>query len=538
MNSIQRARQMHIADIPTRSAQRYTDKIALIDGQTQISYHEFKQTVDCIARQLYQRGLRKNDKLLIFSHNCWQFPTILYAVAQIGVIAVPINYMLNQKEVRYLLEDAQPNMVVVEDALCQTMQQVLNQSSHQCGQKVVLHLNTESNVSDEMRNNFNQLGWQDFEVLLSADAAALPEIALDSADPIRMMYTSGTESMPKGVLLSSDSLMWQYSSCMIEGEMRAQDREIHAFPLYHCAQLDAFLNVDLLLGATSYIFARFDPALILKTIATEKINKLFCPPTAWIALMNHADFDQTDLSSLEKAYYGASTMPKAVIERLMAKLPEIRFWQFYGQTEMSPLAAVLHPEDHVDYADAVGRPALHVETQIMDEDGNILGAGEVGEIVHRSPQLTIGYHLQAEKTQDSFAHGWFHSGDLGYFNAQGLLYVVDRMKDMVKTGGENVSTREVEDVIYLIPAVKEVAVFGLPHEHWVEAVTAAVVLHDGQSLDENSLIAFCQQHLSAYKLPKRLILIDQLPKNASGKILKRELKTTYSTDQSVPTMPA
>ena len=538
MNSIQRARQMHIADIPTRSAQRYADKIAFIDGHTQLSYREFKQTVDCVARQLYQSGLRKNDKLLILSHNCWQFPTILYAAAQIGVIAVPINYMLNPKEVRYLFEDAQPSMVVVEDALCETMQEVLNQSPYQCAQRVLLHLNTESNITDAMRNEFKQLGWQDFETLLSSDAAALPEIVLDSTDPIRMMYTSGTESLPKGVLLSSDSLMWQYSSCMIEGEMSAQDREIHAFPLYHCAQLDAFLNVDLLLGATNYIFARFDPAVILKTIAAEKINKLFCPPTAWIALMNHPDFDQTDLSSLQKAYYGASTMPKAVIERLMEKLPEIRFWQFYGQTEMSPLAAVLHPEDHREFADAVGRPALHVETQIMDEDGNILAAGEVGEIVHRSPQLTIGYHLQAEKTQQSFAHGWFHSGDLGYFNAQGLLYVVDRIKDMVKTGGENVSTREVEDVIYQIPAVKEVAVFALPHAHWVEAVTAAVVLHEGHSLDEQSLIAFCQQHLSAYKVPKRLILIDQLPKNASGKILKRELKALYSDEQVSQTMPA
>ncbi|APV37645.1 fatty acyl-CoA synthetase [Acinetobacter soli] len=519
MNEIDRARQMHIADIPRRSAIRYGKKIALIDGETQISYQTFQQLVDLLAKHLYQQGLRKGDKLMILSYNCWQFPTILYAAAQLGVISVPINFMLNAKEVQYLLQHASPKMVIVEDRLCSVMQLALDNLATQSPEKVVLQLDSEQPILS---------GWQTFDHFLQPLDFKLPEIALSSSDPIRMMYTSGTESLPKGVLLSSESLMWQYSSCMMEGQMHTQDREIHAFPMYHCAQLDAFLNVDLLLGATSYIFQRFDPEKVLATIEQQKINKLFCPPTAWIALLNSPHFASTDLSSLSKAYYGASTMPKTVIQQLLKKLPHIRFWQFYGQTEMAPLATVLHPEAHQDFAESVGRPALHVETQIMDEQGHLLAVGELGEIVHRSVHLTLGYDQQPEKTQESFKYGWFHSGDLGYLDQYGYLYVVDRIKDMVKTGGENVSTREVEDILYRHDAVQEVAVFALPHPHWIEAVTAAVILHPGQDCNAQQLIEFCTQHLSTYKVPKQIFLVQSLPKNASGKILKRELKKQYT----------
>ncbi|MDH2595960.1 MULTISPECIES: fatty acyl-CoA synthetase [Acinetobacter calcoaceticus/baumannii complex] len=519
MNEISRARQMHISDIPNRSAQRYGDKIALIDGDKQLSYNQLKHSVDIVAKHLFQQGLRKGDKLMLLSHNCWQFPTVMYAAAKLGVLSVPINFMLNHKEIGYLLEHAKPKMVLVEDILCPIMEKALENISDLEPKQVVLHLNQECQIQDI---------WEDFERYLVDFDFSLPSQELRTNDPIRMMYTSGTESLPKGVLLSSESLLWQYSSCMVEGEMTSEDKEIHSFPLYHCAQLDAFLNVDLMLGATNYIFRRFDPETVLKTIEKEKITKLFCPPTAWIAMLNHPIFATTNLSSLKKAYYGASTMPKAIIEQLIQKLPHIRFWQFYGQTEMAPLATVLHPHEHQNFAESVGKPALYVETQIMDEQGNILNADELGEIVHRSAHLTLGYDQNDEKTLESFKYGWFHSGDLGYFNQQGYLFVVDRIKDMVKTGGENVSTREVEDILYQHESVQEVAVFGLPHEHWIEAVTAAVVLHQNTECSANELIKFCMAHLSTYKVPKNIYIVTELPKNASGKVLKRELKKHYS----------
>ena len=520
-NDIQRARRMHIADIPRRSAQRFGDKIALVDQTQQISFKEFHQHVEQIAMHLHQQGLSKGDKLMILSHNCWQFPALLYATAQLGVISVPINFMLNALEVNYLLQHSQPKMVVVEDDLCAVMEQALLNINFNLPQQVVLDLNQVKVAAQ----------WQNFDTLLKPTAIVLPEVELHAHEPIRMMYTSGTESLPKGVLLNSEALLAQYTSCMVEGQMSSNDREIHAFPMYHCAQLDAFLNVDLILGATSYIFRRFEPDAVLETIAKEKISKLFCPPTAWIALLNSKKFNPKELGSLSKAYYGASAMPKAVIEELLQKLPHIRFWQFYGQTEMAPVATVLHPEDHVEYANSVGKPAFNVETQIMAEDGKILPQGEVGEIVHRSVHLTQGYDQNDEKNAESFQHGWFHSGDLGYLNEHGYLFVVDRIKDMVKSGGENVSTREVEEIIYRMAAVKEVAVFGTPHPRWIEAVTAVVILHPDQHLDEKMIMEFCSQHLSAYKMPKVVHFAEALPKNASGKILKRVLKQQYQQSE-------
>jgi fatty-acyl-CoA synthase len=220
-------------------------------------------------------------------------------------------------------------------------------------------------------------------------------------------------------------------------------------------------------------------------------------------------------------------MPKSVISSLLEKLPHIRFWQFYGQTEMAPVATVLYPEDHHDYPSSVGRPVFHVETAIMAEDGQLLAHGEIGEIVHKSPHLTLGYANQPEKTTEAFAYGWFHSGDLGYFDTSGHLYIVDRIKDIVKTGGENVATREVEEIIYLFQGVKEVAVFGIPHPHWIEAVTAVVVLQDETNFEPETLLEHCKQHLAHYKMPKSLHIVKELPKNASGKILKRQLREQY-----------
>ena len=514
--AIQRARHYHLSDIPQRSAQRYPHKLAIVDGQTRLTFQQLHQAVEQVAAYLAQLGLKKSDRLLLLSHNCWQFPVIHFAATRLGVVTVPVNFMLNEKELAYILTHSQCRIVFAEDSLAKNIEQACQHAQHQLQHFYSINLNQVALSAP----------WQDFELTLEQNLPVLPEQDLSAYEPIRMMYTSGTESSPKGVLLNSEALMWQYMSAILEGEMQPSDREIHAFPLYHCAQFDAFLNVDLYLGATSYILRGFDPIEVLATIEQEKINKLFCPPTAWIALLNSPQFTRTDLSSLNKAYYGASVMPKIVIQRLLEKLPHIRFWQFYGQTEMAPVATVLYPEDHADFATSVGKPVLHVRSAIMNPQGQLLSVGEVGEIVHQSPHLTLGYADDDAKTAQAFSHGWFHSGDLGYFDETGHLYIVDRIKDMVKTGGENVSTREVEDVIYRFAGIKEVAVFGVPHPHWIEAVTAVVVAHD-DALCLDSLMQHCKENLSHYKTPKRIFLVQELPKNASGKILKRQLRDQY-----------
>jgi fatty-acyl-CoA synthase len=311
--------------------------------------------------------------------------------------------------------------------------------------------------------------------------------------------------------------------------MSVDDVEVHSLPMYHCAQLDCFLGPDVYLGATSIILPGPDPATMLATIAREKVTKLFCPPTVWIALLRHPAFDTTDLSSLRKGYYGASPMPVEVLRELQRRLPDVQLWNFYGQTEMSPLATILRPHEQLERAGSAGRAALNVETMLVDDEGNPVAPGRIGEIVHRSPHAALGYYNDEEKTAEAFRDGWFHSGDLGILTEDGYLSVVDRKKDMIKTGGENVASREVEETIYEVDGVAEVAVFGISHPHWIEAVTAVVVPKAGATLTVEHVHAHARERLAPYKRPKYVVLADALPKNPSGKILKRDLRTRYAS---------
>jgi fatty-acyl-CoA synthase len=349
----------------------------------------------------------------------------------------------------------------------------------------------------------------------------------DEDDPVQIMYTSGTESRPKGALLTSRALIANYVSCIVDGDMEEGDIELHCLPLYHCAQLDCLLTVDLYLGATSILLRAPDPAAMLEAVEAERVTKLFCPPTVWISLLRHPDFEKRDLSSLTKGYYGASIMPTAIIEELLRRLPGIRLWNFYGQTEMAPVATVLKPHDQLRKLGSAGLPAINVETRIVDDEDQDVPAGVVGEIVHRSPQAMLGYYNDEAKTAEAFRGGWFHSGDLGRMDEDGYLYVIDRKKDMIKTGGENVASREIEEVLFAHPQVAEAAVFGVPHERWIEAVTAVVVARSGETLDLTSLEAHCREQLASYKRPKTIVVVDALPKNASGKILKRSLREQF-----------
>ncbi|HSH92041.1 MAG TPA: AMP-binding protein, partial [Ramlibacter sp.] len=264
-------------------------------------------------------------------------------------------------------------------------------------------------------------------------------------------------------------------------------------------------------------------------IAQHKVTSFFAPPTVWISLLRSPLFDTTDLSSLRKGYYGASIMPVEVLRELSTRLPKVRLWNLYGQTEIAPLATMLAPEDQLRKPGSCGRAVLNVETRVVDDAMLDVAPGVVGEIVHRSPHLMLGYFHDDERTKAAFEGGWFHSGDLATIDDEGYITVVDRKKDMIKTGGENVAGREVEEMIYRLPQVSEVAVIGVPHPRWVEAVVAVIVVKGGQALDEAEVTAHCNQSLASFKSPKAVVFTDALPKNPSGKLLKRELRQRYAT---------
>ncbi|MBP2365276.1 acyl-CoA synthetase [Pseudonocardia parietis] len=517
--AITRARRHSTGDLLHRTALRYPDKLAVVDAGARWTFAEFDAAVNRCAAALAGHGLVKGDRLALMSHNCRQFGVLTFATARLGVVLVPVNFMLGPEEIAYILDHSGAKAFVVEDTLAAVAEKALARSADPATIRGWIGLSGQAPTGDWIDAD----GWIDGE----GDPGE-PDVHVGDDDPLRLMYTSGTESRPKGVMLPSRSLITQYVSCIVDGGMTHDDVELHPLPMYHCAQLDCFFSVDVYLGATSIILPGPDPATVLATIEREKVTKLFCPPTVWIALLRHPDFDSTDLSSLRKGYYGAAAMPVEVLQELSRRLPDVSLWNFYGQTEMSPLATILRPEEQIERAGSAGRASLNCETRVVNEQGEQVPPGEVGEIVHRSPHAALGYYNDEAKTAEAFAGGWFHSGDLGVMTEDGYLSVVDRKKDMIKTGGENVASREVEEAVYLLEGVGEVAVFGVSHPHWIEAVTAVVVPKQGVTLSEEQVHAHTREKLAGYKRPKYVVFADALPKNPSGKILKRELRTEHA----------
>jgi len=328
-------------------------------------------------------------------------------------------------------------------------------------------------------------------------------------------------------MMTHRAFLAHYASCIVDAAISGEDRSLAALPLYHSAQMHCFMMPHLLTGATSVLIEAPLPELCLRLIEEQRITSFFAPPTVWIGLLRHADFDRRDLTSLRKIYYGASIMPLPVLEELRRRLPAARPYNLYGQSEIAPLATVLKPEEHELRPASAGRPAFNVETRIVDFDMNDVPSGVHGEIVHRSPQLMLGYWQKPEETAQAFAGGWFHSGDIGWRDEEGYLYVVDRLKDIINTGGVVVSSREVEEALFTHPSVSEVAVIALPDAKWVEAVTAVVVLRSGFEPDEGALLDHARRTLAPFKVPKRIIFTEALPRNTAGKLLKRELRTAY-----------
>lgn len=508
-----------VADMVRRSAYRYPDKPALIFKDTTLTYAQLEEECNRFANALLDLGIQRYDRVAVLAHNTIHHVIAWLGTAKAGGIYLAINYLLRGKDVSYCINHSESKVFVVEDALYDLVGDVLDDMP-----------TVKSFVwSNQGQGDPAPQGFTDFDQWYGRYPAQAPRLELNIEDPVQMTYTSGTETLPKGVILTNQSLLAEYTGSIIDGQYTPEDINLNALPIFHCAQRDVFLNPCLMVGATNILLLQADPKQIMEHIEKYKATMFFAPPTVWIGLLRHPDFDQHDLGSVVKGYYGASIMPVEVLKELQQRLPSCqRFYNYYGQTELSPYHTILKPEFQISKAGSAGQGGLNMETGLEDDDHNpIRQPGVPGEICGRGPHAMLMYFKEADKTEATLAHGWFHSGDIGILDEDGFVTVADRKKDMVKTGGENVPSREVEEVIYLDPRVSEVAVIGLPHERWVEGVTAVIVPKEGQTIREEEIIELCKKHLAAFKVPKGIIFTDQLPKTPSGKILKRDLRQAY-----------
>ncbi len=510
-------RRQTLGDVLRRTALRFPAKTAIICGATSWSYAEFDALVTRLAAGLAGIGVGHGERVAVLARNSHGFAALRFALARLGAVLVPINFMLKADEVAYILRHAGARFMATDSGLADLARAaaLLDTSVREF---IWLPSEDPSEAVSGM-HHFDQL---------AACQTPLAETKLASGDLAQIVYTSGTESTPKGAMLTHDAVLWQYVSCVLDAGIATDDMALHALPLYHCAQLDVFFGPAIFVGSTNVITAKPVPDNLLALMQKHAITSFFAPPTVWISLLRSPLLELEKIASLAKGYYGASIMPVEVLRELAERLPRVRLWNLYGQTEIAPLATMLGPEDQLRKPGSCGKAVLNVETRVVDDQMRDVAPGEIGEIVHRSPHLMLGYFHDDERTKASFEGDWFHSGDLATIDDEGYITVVDRKKDMIKTGGENVASREVEEMIYRLSAVSEVAVIGLPDPRWVEAVTAVIVLKTGQTLSDAEVIAHCNQHMAGFKSPKRVVFTDALPKNPSGKLLKRELRMRYA----------
>lgn len=512
-SDIKRCSRNLVGDAFHRTATRCADKVAIKFKERSWTYGELNAATNRLAQALLAKGFEKGDRLAVYSRNSDTYLMFMLACYKSGIIVVPINYGLSGEELRYILDQSGTRALFQDQAGAANVAEILPRLALEC----LGSLDGSEGDMDVLSIVLDK----------ASEDPGLPEVDIEGDELAQLIYTSGTTSLPKGVMLSHDAILRDHQNIHYYYGYSEDTRSICAQPFYHAVVHINSLPL-LMAGGMQVVLESPVPETLLELIEKEKINSLFSPPTVWIKLLRHSDFDRRNLSSLKSIEYGASIMPEATVKELAERLPGAGLTNTYGQTEIGPFATVLLPHEHADRPTSAGRPIFGTETKIFDENMNEVPRGERGEIVHRSPQLLQGYWQKPEETAQAFEGGWFHSGDMGYMDEEGYIYVVDRIKDVINTGGVLVSSREVEECLFRHRAIADAAVIGLSHPKWVEAIIAVVVLKSGHDASEEELIAYCREHLAHFKRPQRILFTDVLPTNPSGKVLKRELRITHA----------
>lgn len=502
---------MHLTQGLHRALQATPNKIATVYRDRQRTFAEHGERVARLAAGLRNLGIGTGDRVGILSLNSDRYAEYLLAVPWAGAVVNPVNIRWSPVEIAYALNDSATHCLLVDDTfspLGQTLQR-------DCADLRLLVYCGEGATPEGM------IGYED----LIAGNDPMPDARRGGDDLAGIFYTGGTTGFPKGVMLSHRNMCTSALGTVATGQLLGEGSVfLHAAPMFHLADLAAWAG-QVMLGGTHVMVPAFTPDAVLGAVQAHGVTDILLVPTMIQMLVDHPAFGDYDLSSARRILYGGSPISRGLLDRVIRLLPDVALTQAYGMTEASPVLTLLWPKDHRgEHLGSAGLAAPHTEVQIIDESGNVLPAGQTGEICGRGDNIMLGYWNRPEESAAVLVDGWYRTGDAGYFDEDGFLFVVDRIKDMIVTGGENVYSAEVENALSTHDAVAASAVIGLPDERWGETVHAVVVAVPGATISAGELTDYVRTRLANYKVPRSIEFVDQLPLSGAGKVLKRELR--------------
>ncbi|WP_417564665.1 o-succinylbenzoate--CoA ligase [Microbacterium sp.] len=493
-----------------RRAQRTHDQAAIAFRDQRIGYDELDERILRLADALNTRGVRKGDRVAYLGNNHPSFLEALFATTLLGAIFVPLNTRLAPPEIEFAVNDCGAATLICQDTLLGLARAGTENTS--VTQRICI-------------GRADVPGVEDYDEVVASGSARFHDLPVSLDDPALILYTSGTTGYPKGAVLTHGNLTWNTFNALVDYGIGSGERVLLISPMFHVASLGMGALPILLQGGTVVLHEKFEPGAVLQAIEQERVTMLSGVPTTYQLIEEHPDWATTDLSSLRHLTCGGSTMPKRMLEAYEER--GLHFSCGYGMTETSPGATAMPPHMSIEKMGSSGVKQFFTDVRIVDEQGGSLPPGDVGEIVVSGPNVITEYWRRPEATAEAIVDGWLHTGDLGYLDEDGYLFVADRLKDMIISGGENIYSAEVENLISDIDGVTGVAVIGIPDERWGEVPWAIVTVRDGVPLDTATVLTHLQDRLARYKQPKNVVVVDELPRTASGKVRKADLRARF-----------